>query len=228
MANASFRFCKRDRVASVLAFLYKRLTFSMPKPATVIGITGGISTGKSTFSRQLRQLTGARLFDADRAARSLVDEDSEVREIVRAQFGVEIFSADGNLNRAALRAIVFADQEKKRALEQILHPRIRRQWATEAEESRQSGELFLADIPLLYETNGELLCDRVVVVACAQAIQLQRLMARTRLPSSSALAMIQSQMPLAQKISRADHVVWNNGPLPVLEAQAGLLARFLK
>jgi dephospho-CoA kinase len=199
----------------------------MSKPATVIGITGGISTGKSTFSRALGERLGARLFDADRAARELVDQDPAVRDLLRQAFGGQIFSADGNLNRAALRAIVFSDRAKKRALEQILHPRIRRQWATEAEESRQSGELFLADIPLLYETDGEVLCDRVVVVACAQAIQLQRLMARTRLSSSAALAMIQSQMPLAQKISRADHVVWNNGPLPVLEAQAGLLAPFL-
>lgn len=199
----------------------------MSKPCTVIGITGGISTGKSTLSRRLRDETGAQLFDADRAARQLTDDDGEVRQLLRAQFGPEIFSASGVLNRAALRAIVFADSEKKRALEQILHPRIRQQWATAAEESRQSGKLFLADIPLLYETNGEVLCDRVVVVACAQEIQLQRLMTRTRLPSSSALAMIDSQMPLTQKISRADHVVWNNGPLPVLEAQAGVLARAL-
>ena len=199
----------------------------MPKPCNVIGITGGISTGKSTFSSLLHKLTGARLFDADRAAHQLTVEDAEVRRLLREEFGDAIFSVDGNLNRAALRAIVFSEQGKKRALEQILHPRIRRQWATAAEQSRQSGELFLADIPLLYETNGETLCDRVVVVACAQEVQLQRLIARTRLPSSSALDMIHSQMPLAQKISRADHVVWNNGPLPVLEAQAGLLARLL-
>ena len=199
----------------------------MFKPSIVIGITGGISTGKSTLSRCLRDLTGGRLFDADGAARQLTDDDGEVRELLRARFGPEIFSATGVLNRAALRAIVFADSEKKRALEQILHPRIRRQWATAADQSRQSGKLFLADIPLLYETNGEVLCDRVVVVACAQTIQLQRLMARTHLPASSALAMIQSQMALTQKISRADHVVWNNGPLPVLEAQAGILARAL-
>ena len=130
------------------------------------------------------------------------------------------------MNRA-LRAIVFADREKKRALEQILHPRIRRQWATKAEQSRQSGKFFLADIPLLYETNGETLCDRVVVVACSQDIQLQRLIARTRLPSSAALDMIHSQMPLTEKISRADHLVWNDGPVSVLEAQARLLAGLL-
>lgn len=200
----------------------------MPKPATVIGITGGISTGKSTFSRLLHDRTGAALFDADQAARRLTDDDPEVRRLLWEKFGDEIFSADGVLNRAALRAIVFADSEKKRALEQILHPRIRRQWSTAAEESRKSGQLFLADIPLLYETEGESLCDRVVVVACSPTIQQQRLMARAHLSASAALAMIESQMPLPQKISRADHLIWNNGPLSVLEAQAEILARFWK
>ena len=200
----------------------------MAKPCTVIGITGGISTGKSTFSRLLHERTGGRLFDADRAARQLTDEDPEVRRLLRIEFGDGIFSASGDLNRAALRAIVFADSEKKRALEQILHPRIRRQWSTAAEESRQTGKLFLADIPLLYETQGELLCDRVVVVACAPEIQQQRLISRAALTSSAALAMIESQMPLSQKICRADHVIWNNGPFSVLEAQAEILARFLR
>ncbi|MEO7167850.1 MAG: dephospho-CoA kinase [Chthoniobacterales bacterium] len=199
----------------------------MSKSCIVIGITGGISTGKSTFSKHLRQLTGAKFFDADRTARDLVEEDPEVRALLRTEFGPEIFSAANGLNRAALRAIVFADQGKKRALEQILHPRIRHQWATEAEVSRQSGEIFLADIPLLYETEGEKLCDRVAVVACSQPIQLRRLIARAHLSPSDALAMISAQMPLSQKISRADYLVWNNGPLPLLEAQAALLARFL-
>ena len=199
----------------------------MPRPCHVIGITGGISTGKSTFCQRLRDLARAKLFDADQAARQLVNEDAEVRTLLRREFGPAILSANGDLNRAALRAIVFADQGKKRALEQILHPRIRRQWATEAEESRQSGEIFLADIPLLYETKGETLCDRVVVVACSQRIQLQRLTARTGLSPSDALAMISSQMPLPQKISRADHLVWNNGLLSNLEAQAAIFARFL-
>jgi dephospho-CoA kinase len=199
----------------------------MLKPCTVIGITGGISTGKSTFSRLLHERTGARLFDADRAARQLTDADPEVRRLLRKEFGDAIFSASGDLNRAALRAIVFVDSEKKRALEQILHPRIRRQWSTAAEESRQTGELFLADIPLLYETEGELLCDRVVVVACMPEIQQQRLISRAHLSPSAALAMIESQMPLPQKIARADHVIWNNGPLSGLQAQAEILARFL-
>ncbi len=200
----------------------------MLKPCTVIGITGGISTGKSTFARLLQEKTRAPLFDADQAARRLTDEDPEVQRLLREEFGAAIFSADGRLNRAALRSIVFADSEKKRALEQILHPRIRRQWSTAAEESRQSGQLFLADIPLLYETEGESLCDRVVVVACSPEIQEQRLIARAHLSPAAALAMIESQMPLPQKIARADHLIWNNGPLSMLEAQAGILARFCR
>lgn len=195
---------------------------------TVIGITGGIATGKSTFHHALRERTGAKVFDADRAARALTDNDPEVRDLLRKEFGAEIFSATGELNRAALRAIVFAEPEKKRSLEQILHPRIRHQWATEANRSRRTGELFLADIPLLYETNGETLCDAVVVVACSPQIQQDRLMERARLSRVEAVTMIAAQMPLSEKIARAQHVVWNNGPLAVLEAQADLLGRRLQ
>ena len=195
----------------------------MPKRVAVIGITGGIATGKSTFSRLLRERTGAAFFDADTAARSLVDE-ADVRALLRAEFGAEIFSVTGDLNRAALRAIVFAEPEKKRALEQILHPRIREQWSTAANHSRQTGALFLADIPLLYETNGENLCDAVVVVACSAALQQARLMNRAHLSAADAAAMIAAQTPLAQKIARADHLVWNNGPVVALAAQVEMLA----
>ncbi|MBA3963751.1 MAG: dephospho-CoA kinase [Chthoniobacterales bacterium] len=196
----------------------------MSKRGLVIGITGGISTGKSTFSQLLQESSGALRFDADHAARVLVEEDAEVRAALRAEFGPEIFSATGNLNRPALRAIVFAEPEKKRALEKILHPRIRHQWATEANQSRLTGALFLADIPLLYETEGETLCDAVVVVACSAALQQERLMRRGSLSLAQARAMISSQMPLSEKISRANHVAWNNGPLASLKEQADLLA----
>jgi dephospho-CoA kinase len=130
------------------------------------------------------------------------------------------------LNRAAIRSIVFADAEKKRALEQILHPRIRRQWSLEAERCRHSTELFFADIPLLYETGGETLCDRVVVVACSPGVQRERLRQRGGLEDGTAQQMIDAQMPLQEKIRRADHVVWNNGGREGLIEQARLLARF--
>ena len=192
-----------------------------------IGITGGISTGKTTFCDCLREIVpAATFFNADQAARDLAQRDPEVRELIAREFGAQIYSASGDLNRAQIRSIVFADTEKKRALEQILHPRIRRQWSLEAEGHRNSTELFFADIPLLYETGGETLCDKVVVVACSPRLQLERLMARTGLGRAEAQSMIDAQMPLTEKIGRADHLVWNNGGREVLKEQARLLVKF--
>ena len=189
-----------------------------------IGITGGVSTGKSTFCQCLREiLPGARFFDADQAAHDLVGLQEVKRELVN-EFTDAIFSPGGDLNRAALRAIVFQDAAKRKALENILHPRIRRQWSVEADKHRTSPEFFFADIPLLYETNGENLCDRVVVVACSPEIQLANLMRRMGIQRDAAAAMIKSQMSLDEKMKRADHVVWNNGDRPVLAKQATGLA----
>src|SRR6266436_8684480 len=189
-----------------------------------IGITGGISTGKSTFCECLREiLPTATFFNADAVARQLVDLD-EVKQELLAKFGFGIFSRNGDLNREAVRAIIFQDAAKKQALEQILHPRIRRQWSVEADRHRTSSEFFFADIPLLYETGGETLCDRVVVVACSQKVQLARLAERMSLKDTEAEQMIRSQTPLEEKIARADHVVWNDGSRAALMEQARFLA----
>src|SRR5215211_571870 len=188
-----------------------------------IGITGGISTGKSTFVECLRELLPvATFFNADEAAHAFLNRP-EVKKEVRREFGARAFSTGGDLNRTNLRAIVFADAAKKRALERILHPRIRRQWRTEAKGHRSSPNFFLADIPLLYETDAETLCDRVVVVTCSQKVQLARLRKRMSVRSAEAKQMINSQMPIAEKIRRADHVVWNNGDRTLLMEQARFL-----
>ena len=182
-----------------------------------------MSTGKSTFCHCLREiLPKAKFFDADEVARQLVALE-EVKQELTAEFGSGIFSASGDLNREALRTIVFQDAAKKSALEKILHPRIRRQWSVEADKHRTSPEFFFADIPLLYETGGETLCDRVVVVACSPDIQLANLMRRMEIERPAAEAMIKSQMPLEEKIKKADHVVWNNGDRTVLATQAASL-----
>ena len=189
-----------------------------------IGVTGGISTGKSTFIRYLRQLLpDATFFDADVMARELTHEDKNVLAEIRKTFGDVVFTENGELNRDALRAIVFTAPGKRRQLEQILHPPIRRHWSREAEKHRQSNRYFFADIPLLYETGGERLCDRVVLVACSEEIQMRRLMQRTGLGRNAAEAIIAAQMPLSEKIKLADHVIWNNGPESLLAEQAGFL-----
>ena len=187
-----------------------------------IGITGGISTGKSTFCECLREiLPDAKFFDADQSAHQLVDLNEVKQELLR-EFGPKVFSGR-DLNRAALRAIIFNNAAKKSALEKILHPRIRQQWRAEADKHRKSSDFFFADIPLLYETGGETLCDRVVVVACSPGIQLSSLMRRMKVERDAAEAMIKSQMPLGDKIKLADHVVWNNGERSLVAAQAARL-----
>ena len=188
-----------------------------------IGITGGISTGKTTFCECLREvLPSAKFFNADEAAHVLL-ELSEVKREIRAGFGSCVFLSHGDLNRARLRAIIFSDANKKRALERILHPRIRRQWRTEAKSYRNSPNFFFADIPLLYETGGETLCDRVVVVGCSEKVQLARLKKRMSIIGAEARKMIESQVPLKEKMRRADHAIWNNGDRAVLIEQARFL-----
>ena len=180
-------------------------------------------------------MPGARFFDADQAARSLTAADPQVRKEIADVFGQNLYSGEGNLNRAELRAIILASEAKRRALEQILHPRIRSQWSAEAKRYRDSSEFFFADIPLLYETGGETLCDRVVVVACSAEVQLRRLLARrapergagaaTGLSELEAIEMIKTQMSIEEKVRRADHVIWNNDGQIVLEEQARDLVR---
>ena len=191
---------------------------------SAIGITGGISTGKTTFADCLRELLPqAEFFNADRAARELTDGDPAVREEIVREFGGQIYSPEGHLNRGQLRATVFQSNAKRRALEKILHPRIRQQWRAKAESYRESSVFFFADIPLLYETGGEILCDAVVVVACYPELQLARLLQRTRLSRDEAGEIIKSQMSLEEKMKRANHLVWNNGGLTGLMEQARLL-----
>src|SRR5436309_5001423 len=139
-----------------------------------IGMTGGISTGKSTFCDCLRELLpDARFFNADEAAHTLA-ELAEVKDEIHAKFGGGVFSGDGDLNRERLRAIVFGDAIKRRALERILHPRIRRQWRAEAKRHRNSPDFFFADTPLLYDSGGYTMCDWVPVVRRLHQLQVAR------------------------------------------------------
>ncbi len=196
----------------------------------VVAITGGIASGKTTVTRQLATGLNARVFDADAEARRLVDDDAEVRREVARAFGSSILDPDGQVDRPALRKIVFHDDGQRRALERILHPRIRTAWRTLVEENLLSGStsVLLVDIPLLYETGAEVLLDRVVVVGCRFETQLRRLTEIRRLDETVAREIIASQFPLAEKISRCQHLIWNDSTPFALEAQANLLVDHLR
>jgi len=196
----------------------------------VVAITGGIASGKTTVTRQLAAGLDARVFDADAEARRLVDEDAEVRRELARFFGPSVLGPDGQVDRPALRKIVFHDDDQRRGLERILHPRIRTAWRTLVEENLLSGStsVLLVDIPLLYETGAEVLLDRVVVVGCRFETQLRRLTDIRRLDETVARKIIASQLPLAEKISRCQHLIWNDSTPFALEAQVNLLVGHLR
>ncbi|MEI6561227.1 MAG: dephospho-CoA kinase [Verrucomicrobiota bacterium] len=193
----------------------------------VIGITGGVASGKSSLTSRLAPRLAAKVFDADAAARDLVENDAEAQRQIAERFGAQILEADGRVNRVRLREVVFGDAEKRRALEAILHPLIRARWAAQAQAARRNGEWLLVDIPLLYETGAEAECDAVVVVACSPETQRERIVLQRRLSPEMAEKMIASQTSLASKAARADYVLWNDAPRARLEEQAELLAGYL-
>jgi dephospho-CoA kinase len=193
----------------------------------VIGVTGGIATGKSTLTRSLAGRLSAEAFDADSAVHILLREDRKVRVAIESAFGPDLYSPDGEPHRSQLRALVFSDDQKRAQLEAILLPAVRAQWLARAEAARREGIWLLVDIPLLYETAAESHCDRVVVVACSGRTQRQRLGAARGLDPELAQRIIAAQLDLQTKISKADHVIWNDSTISSLEAQGELLANWL-
>lgn len=186
----------------------------------LIAITGGIGAGKSEFTRCLAALAGAESIDTDRCARELLEGDAEIAREVREAFGASIFAADGHVDRAALRAATFRSGEKRRALEAILHPRIRAAWMRWARERRRGNAILLVEIPLLYETEAGGLFDYSVAVGCSRQNQLRRLTEGRRLSFAMAEQMVASQWKIEDKIARCDCLIWNDGSRPALEMQA--------
>lgn len=198
-----------------------------PEPSNALRIdrplvilTGGIATGKSAVADHLKQL-GITVVDTDRIAHQLTAAHGAALPALREAFGDGIFNADGQLNRAALRDIVFSDPDRKTQLEQILHPMIRRQ-ALEALARAQS-PYVVADIPLFAET-GFLReqADRVLVVDCSPEIQKQRLLERSAdLGMTSELAdlILQAQAPREVRLALATEVIDNSGTPEQRDAQ---------
>ena len=194
----------------------------------VVGITGGIATGKSSFIRALLRDLPAALFDADRCVHDLLASDTVLIGKLRAEFGPAIFDPDGSLNRPALREIVFEDDRARRQLEALIHPAVRSRWAAQAEAARRDASWMFVDIPLLYETGAESEFDRVIVVACQGSTQRRRMLEERGLASALIERMIAAQIDLAAKTARADHVVWNDSTFAALDEQARLLAAWLR
>jgi dephospho-CoA kinase len=193
----------------------------------IIGITGGIASGKSTFSRALAEIRSAWIFDSDACARELLDSDSSVREAVIRDILPTAYRADGTPDRAAIRDFVFSDPAAKVRLEAILHPLVRARRQALAEDARADGRDLLVDIPLLFETSASSGFDLIVTVACSPDIQTRRAMSRG-LTLAQVEQIVASQWSNAQKIAPSDFVIWNDGSLRMLQSQAEELASLLE
>jgi dephospho-CoA kinase len=187
-----------------------------------VGLTGGIASGKSAVAAMFAEL-GAQLIDTDLLAREVVEPGEPGLDAVRAAFGTEVVTATGQLDRGALRSVVFKDEGERRRLESILHPLIR------ARTLRRLGELegpyAIVAVPLLVETDFGSLVDRVLVVDCPEQIQLDRLMERDRLPRGEALAMLRAQADRATRLKAAHDVIDNSGSREASRRQVEQLHR---
>ena len=192
----------------------------------VLGLTGGIASGKSVVA-EIFQSLGAKVVSADDLAREVVRPGSRILACIVEQFGNEVLRSSGELDRPSLAEKIFFDPQARRALDRITHPAI-------AELARQRFEAFarkgarivVYDAPLLYESGADTQVDSVVVVAVDAVTQLRRLMQRDGLDQLAAEARMASQMPLVQKIARADYVIDNNGTFEATRQQVvALMAR---
>ncbi|MED4688738.1 dephospho-CoA kinase [Peribacillus frigoritolerans] len=179
----------------------------------IIGITGGIASGKSTVSLYLQEL-GFTIIDADLASRAVVEPGEEAYHQVVKAFGEDILLTDGNIDRVKLGSIIFNDQEKRLLLNGIVHPAVRNWMRLKTEAALASGEeTVFMDIPLLFESKLTFMVDKTLLIYVDEQVQLKRLMNRNGLSETEALARINSQMPLADKKALADAVIDNNGDI---------------
>ena len=192
------------------------------------GLTGGIATGKSTVSAMFAHL-GCKVIDADLLAREAVAPGQPAFAAIVAEFGREVVQDDGYLDRKRLGSIVFADPERRKRLEAIVHPavRARQERLLRALEEEQFQGVVIWDVPLLFEVGAAAGMDRVIVVVVDEAIQLERLRARDWTSEADARARIRSQMPVAEKARRAHYVIDNSRSRADTEAQVRQVHRAL-
>jgi dephospho-CoA kinase len=178
----------------------------------LIGLTGGVGMGKSTAATFFQQC-GARIVDTDEIARELVQPGQPALAEIRIAFGDKMISQDGQLRRHELANIVFDDAIARKKLEEILHPRIRQRWLAQVETwKRESCPVAIVVIPLLYETRAESHFEKVVCVGCSENARHARLLTRGW-TNQQIEARVTAQMPVAEKIARADFVIWSEGTL---------------
>lgn len=179
----------------------------------LIGLTGGIASGKSEASRTLDSL-GAVVIDTDLISRELTMPNGALLGDIRDAFGDEVFFEDGTLNRKALGGIVFSDIASRRKLEGIIHPAVQREVYERLEQCRRDGiQVCVLVVPLMFETGMDAMCDEIWVMSADAAVRESRIVARDKLSFAEARQRISSQMPDPQREARGDLVIKTDRPI---------------
>lgn len=175
--------------------------------AYVVGLTGGTGCGKSEAARYLASL-GAKHIDADAISRALTAADGEALPKIRELFGERVFQQDGSMDRRAMHDLVFSSAAHKRALEGIIHPLVQRRVMDEIQKAAQEGyRVVVLDVPLLFETGMDVLCDECWTMSVDARTQLTRICQRDGLNEAQAAARVAAQMPMAERNARASRVI---------------------
>jgi len=185
----------------------------------VIGLTGGIASGKSTVSNMFKEMS-ITVIDADVEARLAVMTGEPAYKKIIAEFGEEILLENGEIDRQKLGSIIFHQSDKRQRLNEITHPEVRRRMLEQVDAAKTNNEeVVVLDIPLLFESKLTAMVEKTILVYVDCDIQLQRLVDRNNLTITDAQARISSQMPLSEKIKLADAVINNNGTLDETKQQ---------
>ncbi len=177
--------------------------------SVVIGLTGGIATGKSTITK-LFAAEKIPVVDADAISRDLLNRDGECFQEVIDAFGEEIVSLTGEINRKQLGRIIFDDCEKRKKLNSIIHPVVKKIIENMIEIEKHNSDVVLLVVPLMFEVGFDSFCDKVVVVDVSETNQVERLMVRDNISREDAVKRITAQMSTKEKIKKADYVINNN------------------
>jgi len=194
----------------------------------ILGLTGGIATGKSTVSAMLRE-RGIPVIDADLIAREVVEPGKPAYEAIVQHFGSDIVLPNGQIDRKQLGEIVFSNEAERQKLNAIVHPEVRRLMREQAEQAEREGApIVFMDIPLLFESKLQHMVDKIVVVYAPASMQLTRMMERDELDEEQAKKRLLAQFPIEQKKQDADYVIDNAGTREETERQVEKLLATLR
>lgn len=195
--------------------------------STIVGLTGGIASGKSTVSNMLKAL-GITVIDADVEAKLAVEPGEEAYDQIVDHFGRSILLHDGSINRPKLGEVIFSNKDERMILNGIVHPAVRKRMNEKKAAAVARGEILVVmDIPLLFESEWTGLVDKIILVYVDVDVQLERLMMRNHYTKEEAMARIQSQMPLKEKKKRSNYIIDNNGSFEKTKKQVNNILKQL-